>query len=378
MKVDEIISEQQLLEKGILGTVLGKLLGKGSSKGVGKAAQRLAARNAGKGSVAKGVGKVAATGATKASGLTYKKFTSAFGGFSGLLIKLITADALYEFYQEYKSAATQKEQYDAGDKTTELFGNVSPAEAQQKYDNQLNAIVGKAVLIAAPQLRIPGIAGKFAKWIVEGGLAVAGGAYGMMFGGPGGAAAGAAAGAGLGYASLGIIGNIGKILSKGITGVAFVAFVNSDFGQKFFSDMLHGELLTAIGGNARKFYEAADRTLIQSFSKGFKSGMSGEQPAATDASGQGKQPAAAAPEPVVSPNLTPQQASVEKEFNSWPLKITFKDKQAFVNGIPVTDENGYRNIDYYNLRNFQTTAKNMGKEFPMQIIPQDPSKPSYD
>lgn len=378
MKVNEIVNEAYLTEGplGFLGKLFGKSAGKGASKAAGKAAGKATAK-----ATAKDVGKAAATGVSKVSGLTYNKFMSAFGGFSGLAIKLITADALYEFYKDYKNIVTQKEQYDAGDKSTELFGNLSPEDVKQKYDNELNSIVGKAVIIAAPQLRIPGVAGKFGSWIVKGGMAGAGGTVGFMFGGPGGAMAGAAAGGAIGYASLGIIKAMSSLLSKGISGVAFVSFVNSDAGQKFFSDMLHGELLSIIGGNARSFYNSA-ATILQSFMKGFNGGTSDTQsPDATGTTGtadQHKQTAAAPAATAASPNLTPEQSSVEKEFNAWPLKITFKGKQAFVNGMPVSDNDGYRTVGEYALRNYKTTAQHMGKEFPMQIIPPKPGKEYYN
>jgi hypothetical protein len=73
--------------------------------------------------------------------------------------------------------------------------------------------------------------------------------------------------------------------------------------------------------------------------------------------------------------LTAEQQQILQDFNAWPLKITFNNenpKIAYVNGAPISDENGYRTVGWYSLRNYQDTAKHMGKEFPMQIIPPKP------
>lgn len=370
MKVHEIISEQQLLEKGAVSTGISWL--KNLWKGGGRAAEKEIAKDAAKGAAKKEIAKDVAKGgavtskqelqamSSSMSRMSYQAFLSRFGGFKGLAIKLITADALKDFYNEYKVVASQKERYDAGDKTTELFKDLSTEEAKNVYNKQVDMIVGKAVLIAAPQLRAPDKIEPFIKWILAGGVAAAGGAFGFLYGGVKGAAAGAASGSMLGYSSLGIIGVISSIMSKGITGIAYVSFINSEFGQKFLEEMLHGELLTIVGGNARKAYEQA-KYWLNAFVNGTKGkGVNGE-PKQDTSTQPTDQPTAVAPK-------TPEQLQIEKDFPSWPMEIKFKGKEVLVNGRPITDEEGNTYLTQGDLKYYLRLANSVGKEFPMQLV----------
>jgi hypothetical protein len=174
----------------------------------------------------------------------------------------------------------------------------------------------------------------------------------------------------LGYSTLGMIGMLSSIMSKGITGVLFVSFINSEFCQKFLSEMLRGELLTIVGGNARKAYESA-KHILTSFINGTKGkGVNGEptpngQPQSNDPSQPQSQ---SSEQPKNNTAKTAEQTQIEKDFPRYPMEIKFKGKQVFINGLAITDEEGNTYLTDADLKYYLRLAQAVGKEFPMQLV----------
>lgn len=359
MRFYEFMPESEQLSEGPFGTLwkYGKKLYKGGKK------------------VAKGTKKVGKAIAN--SPAAAKQFISSLGKKADFALYLFGTYELTQFVINYQDLVSQKELAQNGDTSTEYFGNTPSGKIDEVYNSTLEKMAGETVIATLPiLLKAPAKLFKILGSIVSGAGGVAGGAMGGATMGVPGAMAGYAGGKMVGSLfgiPFKLTGSFMKMISGGVTGAAFAAFLQSEKAQEFFKTALQGQLIQMVGGVSTGLFNKASELLSSYFTD-----STATTAAAAGSSTATKEPAATKSAEPAKSTLPPEFEKIEQQYNSYPLKVRFDRKNPkimYVNNRPVTDENGLRYVNMQTLNDISLLAKQLKKPDPVANIPDNPRLP---
>lgn len=258
----------------------------------------------------------------------------------------VTAEFAANYYMQIAELEDQYQKCVAGDKTTAIFGDMPKEQAFQKANSMRNKLVGEAVIGVGLSVGVAskafGLLGSVGKWI---GQTVGGGKYS-----PGGAVLGLVGGAPGKLAA-----GIAKIIEGGpIRNAALLAFLQTPMGKKFLELSVVDALTSSAGAITTSVIDLGVEAL--------------------EAAG------VAVPDAVktkITDPSSPEDKAAAADQVTNVQKKPSNPKVIFINGVQISDENGFQAVGDKMMNDIRADAKALGKPDPTVGIKKDPNK-KYD
>ena len=291
----------------------------------------------------------AAADATKVAAVGASKFSKISKAVQNVILAGITADTAYNYYGQISDLEEQYQRVLKGDKTTKLFGDVTPEEAYKLANSQRTKLIGEVVVALGLSLGVTskafGVFGSIGKAI---GTTVGGGKYST-----GGTVLGA-----IGAAPGRLAAMMAKVIEGGpVRKSLFLIFMQTPAGKTFL-----------------------ENAWVEMFTKGV-----GIPTAATIDLGIQALEAAGVNVPdavktkITDPDPgTTADGKIDISNQNMPTtRSSSNPKIVYVNGVQISDENGYQSVGDELMNDIRADAAALKKPDPTAGIKKDPTK-TYD